>query len=65
MRRRAKAIRTIAAMYDLTPDTPETVTAMLKSQFRAVSRLVRQDYYKRLAEIESDYRQGKRYLCGD
>ena len=65
MRRRTKAIRAIASFYDLTPSRPEMVTAMLKCQYRAVSRLVRQDYYKRLAEIERDYIQGKRYWCGD
>ena len=65
MRRRSKAIRAIASFYDLTPSRPEAVTAMLKHQYRALSRLVRQAYYRKLAEIERDYLQGKRYWCGD
>ena len=65
MRRRAKAIRTLAAMYDLAPDKPEVITAMLKDQYKAMTRLNRQNFYKLLDGIERDHKNGLRYWTGE
>ena len=65
MKRRSKAIRTLAAMYDFAPNTPETITAMLKSQYRAMTSLNRQNFHKVLAGIERDFKQGKRAWLGE
>ena len=52
-------------MYELFPNKPEIATATLKDQYRAIARLARQSFHKMLAEIERDYRQGKRYGLGE
>lgn len=65
MKRRSKAIRTLAAMYDFAPNAPETITAMLKSLYRAITRLNRQNFHRVLAGIERDGRQGKRAWLGE
>ena len=65
MKRRPKAIHVLAATYELFPNKPEVATARLKDLYRAIARLARQSFHKMLAEIERDYRQGKRYGLGE